>query len=119
MIKGVKLVAVEVEKPDAAVAFFRDMLGFRVLTDQPGENGGRWIELGIASSVTRLALIHGGGQPLTAPRLSFFADDVEEASAALEDAGVRFILTPERRAWGSVAVFVDPEGNSYALSSKR
>jgi predicted enzyme related to lactoylglutathione lyase len=111
----------EIAKPDAALAFYCDLLGFRVLTDQPTETGGRWIELGIAASVTRLALFLPRAERArrASPTVSFFADDVNKTSRRLIAAGVEFVQPPARRKWGTVATFKDPEGRLFAISSRR
>jgi predicted enzyme related to lactoylglutathione lyase len=39
-------------------------------------------------------------------------------SATLKQRGVVFAKEPKNEVWGSVAVFKDPDGNQFVLSSK-
>lgn len=45
VITGVRTVSIPVEDQDAALNFYVDTLGFRILRDNATPNGGRWIEL--------------------------------------------------------------------------
>lgn len=121
MIDAIKLVAVRVADPARALSFFCDSLGFRLLTDQPGPDSGRWIELEVGNGGTRLALIGTGRAVRPEPSLtiSFTARDLPDTCRALAEAGVEFISPLTKRHWGQVAVFRDPDGNPFALSSRR
>ena len=60
MIRGVKFVSVPVADQDRALAFYTDVLGFRLLTDQPFSEKQRWLELGIPGADTRIVLFQFG-----------------------------------------------------------
>ena len=49
--------------------------------------------------------------------VSFVADDVTETHRELAAKGVNFIKGPTVEAWGTSAVFADPDGNQFVLSS--
>jgi predicted enzyme related to lactoylglutathione lyase len=36
----------------------------------------------------------------------------------MKDKGVEFAQDPKKEVWGSVAIFKDPDGNQFVLSSK-
>ena len=66
MISHVKFVSIPTGDQDRALKFWTDVVGFRVLTDQPFSDRQRWIELRIGSSDTRIVLFvsdEGGPQP--------------------------------------------------------
>lgn len=121
MIDAIKLVAVRVSEPARALSFFCESLGFRLLTDQPSDQVGRWIELEVGNGGTRLALIAADGGPSAnpSPTISFTARNLPETCRALVEAGVDFVEPLTRQSWGQVAVFRDRDGNHFALSSRR
>jgi catechol 2,3-dioxygenase-like lactoylglutathione lyase family enzyme len=120
MIRGIKLASIPVRDQDAALKFYTEKLGFKVLTDQPHGNQ-RWIELGIPGAESRLALFTppghenriGGFQPMT-----FWCDDVEATVKTLKSKGVEFAKDPTKEVWGTFAIFKDPDGNQFVLSNK-
>jgi hypothetical protein len=65
---------------------------------------GRWIELRIAHSQTRVVLFTPEGHE-------------EGTYRQLSQRGVEFVKEPERQPWGTFAVFKDPDGKRFVLSS--
>lgn len=121
MIRAVKFVAIPVRDQDAALAFYTEKLGFRVLTDQPFDDSQRWIELGVGKSETKVVLFTTDANKAligTQSNVTFLADDVEKTYAELAGRGVVFDQVPEKADWGSAAVFRDLDGNQFVLSSK-
>lgn len=45
----------------------------------------------------------------------FYADDLEKTCAELTARGVSFPAPPEKQPWGWWSMFVDSEGNRFAL----
>jgi predicted enzyme related to lactoylglutathione lyase len=45
------------------------------------------------------------------------ADDVKATHRELAGRGVRFVQEPTEADWGTSAIFADPDGNQFALSS--
>jgi predicted enzyme related to lactoylglutathione lyase len=45
-------------------------------------------------------------------------DNVERTYGELTAHGVEFVAAPEKQPWGTFAVFKDPDGNQFVLSSK-
>ncbi len=121
MIRGIKFVNVPVTNQDAAVKFYTEKLGFRVLTDQPYDDQQRWIELGIPGGDAGVVLFTtdddagriGNRQPI-----SFWCDDVKATAQVLKSKGVAFAMEPKTEEWGSVSIFKDQDGNQFVLSSK-
>jgi catechol 2,3-dioxygenase-like lactoylglutathione lyase family enzyme len=121
MIRGIKFVGVPVRDQDAALKFFTESLGFKVVTDQPFTPQQRWIELMIPGADTGLALFTPEGHEHRIGEfqsISFWCDDLFATADALKKKGVVFTKEPANESWGSVAVFKDPEGNQFALSGR-
>ena len=121
MIRGISLASIPVRNQEAALKFYTEKLGFRVLTDQPFTPKQRWIELLIPGAESRLALFTPVGhenrigtfQPLT-----FWCDDVFATARILKAKGVEFAAEPKEEVWGTMAIFKDADGNQFVLSNK-
>jgi len=120
MIKAIKFVGVPVSDQQRALEFYTNVLGFRVITDQPFDDNQRWIELGIGRSGSGISLFTPPGQENrigTFTGISFLADDVKATHRELAAKGVKFIQEPQEADWGTAAVFADPDGNQFVLGS--
>jgi predicted enzyme related to lactoylglutathione lyase len=121
MIKSVKFVGIPSSDQDRALAFYTEKLGFKLFTDQPFNEKQRWIELRIDGAETGFVLFTPDGQE---DRIgSFFngalaCDDVRKTYQELASRGVEFISEPKQEPWGTFAIFKDPDGNQFVLSSK-
>jgi len=120
MIRGVKFVSIPVANQERALAFYTDVLGFRLLTDQPFSEKQRWLELGIPGAETRIVLFQFGDklQPGGQLNITLWADDVEATARDLKAKGVEFVMEPKRMHYGTTSVFKDVDGNHLVLSSK-
>ena len=120
MIRGVKFVSIPVTDQERALAFYTDVLGFRLLTDQPFNDKQRWLELGIPGAETRIVLFQFGDRLLTGGQLNvtLWSDDVEATASELKAKGVEFVMEPKRTPYGMTSVFKDIDGNRLVLSSK-
>lgn len=98
---------------DAAVAFYRDVLGLELLR----RDGPSWAEFEVGP--VRLAL-HGAveGRPVRAGGATavFAVDDLDAARAALEARGVEFLEhVGEVEGFARFASFPDPDGNTVQI----
>lgn len=121
MISHVKFVSIPTIDQDRALLFWTERVGFRVLPDQPFDESQRWIELRIGSSDTRLVLFEFDGdglKPGSAFNGALACDNVERTYEELTGRGVEFVSPPEKQPWGTFAVFKDPDGNTFVLSSR-
>ena len=121
MISHVKFVSIPTSDQDRALKFWTDVVGFRVLTDQPFDDRQRWIELRVGSSDTRIVLFRseeGGAQPGSAFNGALACDNVEKTYQELVARGVEFTAEPQKQPWGTFAIFKDPDENQFVLSSK-
>jgi predicted enzyme related to lactoylglutathione lyase len=120
MITHLKFAGVSCRDQELQLKFWTEKMGFRVTTDQPMGNQ-RWIELAIAGSQTGLVLFTPEGHEDRVGTFfngSFACDDVEATHRQLSERGVEFRGPPEKQPWGTFAVFKDPEGNEFVLSSR-
>jgi predicted enzyme related to lactoylglutathione lyase len=119
MIRSVKFVGIPVTDQDRALRFWTEKMGFRVQTDQPlGDQ--RWIELRIPGADTCVVLFTPEGHENRIGTFfngAFACENVEATYATLRDRGVVFKKEPQKQPWGTFAIFVDPDGNEFVLSS--
>lgn len=121
MITHVKFVSIATRDQDRAVAFYTEKLGFKVVTDQPFGETQRWIEMRIGNAETRFVLFNpdGSASRIGTPFNGALAcDHVERTYEELKARGVEFEGPPQKQPWGTFAVFKDPDGNQFVLSSK-
>jgi catechol 2,3-dioxygenase-like lactoylglutathione lyase family enzyme len=120
----IALVTLVVDDYDDAIAFYRDTLGFELVSDDQLGRGKRWVVVRPPGTETGLLLAravdarqraHVGDQ--TGGRVAFFltTDDFAREHARLLDAQVHFVETPRTEPYGTVAVFQDPYGNRWDL----
>jgi catechol 2,3-dioxygenase-like lactoylglutathione lyase family enzyme len=122
MIRGIEIVSIPVRDQNAALKFYTERLGFKVLTDQPFTENQRWIELIIPGAESRVALFTPGGhedrvgafQPVT-----FWCDDIFATAKTLKARGVEFAADPKKEVWGTMAIFKDIDGNQFVISSRK
>ena len=120
MITHIKFVSIPTRDQDRALAFWTEKIGCKVVTDQPFDDSQRWIELRIGTSDTRLVLFTPEGQEArigSAFNGALACDDVSATHRQLDERGVEFVTRPTKTPWGSYAVFKDPDGNQFVLSS--
>lgn len=120
MVRGIKFVNIPVRNQDVALKFYTGSLGMKVVTDQPFTPQQRWIELMIPGADTGIALFTPEGHEKRIGEfqsISFWCDDVFAEADVLKKKGVLFAKEPTTESWGSAAVFKDPDGNQFVLSS--
>ena len=125
---NLELIALVVRDYDPAIRFFVDVLRFDLIEDTPSlTNDGRakrWVVVRPAGAQTGLLLARADGERQAdvvgqqfAGRVGLFlrVDDFEACYHRMSDAGVRFVSAPRTEAYGTVAVFLDLEGNRWDL----
>jgi catechol 2,3-dioxygenase-like lactoylglutathione lyase family enzyme len=120
MIKAIKFASIPVKDQDAALAFYTTKLGLKVITDSPFDGKQRWIEVGFPRAETKLVLFTADGQEKMIGgfmNITFMADDVFATAKEMKDRGVEFVQEPEKADWGTAAIFKDPDGNQFVLST--
>ena len=120
MIKQLKFAGVPTRDQDVALAFWTEKVGFRVATDQPMGPGQRWIELSIPGGQTGIVLFTPEGHEDRVGSFfngAFQCDDVDYTWRQMTAKGVEFTSPPKKEPWGTSAIFKDPDGNTFVLSS--
>jgi catechol 2,3-dioxygenase-like lactoylglutathione lyase family enzyme len=118
-------VLVPVADQDRSLAFFTGTLGFSEAVDFSYEPNGRWLEVAPPGGGTRLSLVRSDTAGMETG-VVFECADVEAQHAALAERGLaeRVIRRgDEPLRWSgswlagipTMAVFRDPDGNSYLL----
>jgi lactoylglutathione lyase len=118
---GIGKVTLNVADQDAAKRFWADTLGFSVVTDQPMNDQGRWVEVRSPEDRVTLVLYPGKKQDTGDGQLSdilFECDDIEQTYAELSARGVQFGDKPVKQPWGWWASFKDNEGTLYGLGQR-
>jgi len=124
----IELVTLIVAEYDPAIAFFVDVLGFKLVEDSPAStNDGRakrWVVVRPPNATTGLLLARADGAEQVAAvgdqnvgRVGFFlrVDDFNVSYERMRGAGVTFLTTPRDEPYGSVVVFRDIAGNKWDL----
>jgi catechol 2,3-dioxygenase-like lactoylglutathione lyase family enzyme len=122
------LVALIVRDYDPAIEFFVNVLGFELAEDSPSlTNDGRpkrWVVVRPPGAETAILLPRADGPEQVevvgkqfAGRVGLFlrVDHFDQTYQRLQAAGVRFVRPPRQEPYGTVAVFLDLEGNSWDL----
>jgi catechol 2,3-dioxygenase-like lactoylglutathione lyase family enzyme len=128
-VRSLFLVTLVVPDYDAAIAWYRDVLGFAPAIDDPLGDGKRWVVMrpdetsGVGILLARadgdVEAAAIGNQ--TGGRVSFFleTDDFARDHAAYRARGAEFIEEPRYEDYGTVAVFKDVFGNFWDLIEHR
>ncbi|MEH0541970.1 VOC family protein [Streptomyces sp. B21-105] len=122
----IALVTLVVDDYDAAIRFYTEALGFRLVEDAPRPDGARWVVVrpGDGQDGVGLLLARAKGEEQrarvgdqTGDRVGFFlhTDDFAGDHARMAAAGVTFLEEPRHEPYGSVAVFQDLHGNRWDL----
>lgn len=124
---------VQVQDPDAALVFYRDVLGLELRNDVAKESF-RWITLGAASQpgveIVLTNFVNGGpgdGDALAAllakgalNGVHFHADDLDATFAKASEAGAEIVQPPAERPWGvRDCALRDPSGNLVRIDALR
>jgi catechol 2,3-dioxygenase-like lactoylglutathione lyase family enzyme len=124
-----ELVAIVVDDYDPAIAFFVDVLGFELVEDSPATSTHtgrvkRWVVVRPPGAQTGFLLARADGDEQQAVvgkqfagRVGLFlrVEDFDAAYERMQRAGVEFVTTPRREAYGRVVVFKDIAGNRWDL----
>jgi catechol 2,3-dioxygenase-like lactoylglutathione lyase family enzyme len=113
-------VVIPVADQDAAVDFYVSKLGFETRVDVPFGNGYRWIEVGLGTEATTIALApppHEGVAGKRETGISLQTDDIDAYHAQLKESGVDVDAEVSRMGDPVPPMFWlrDPEGNTLMV----
>ncbi|GAA4233549.1 hypothetical protein GCM10022254_36240 [Actinomadura meridiana] len=119
MITRLSKVSVAVHDHARAVAFFTDVLGLTVRSDEPLDGGARWTEFVPAGSDVAIVPYTWwqalGDHPGTFTGIVLECDDMAATYRRLTQRGATFDGPPEAGTGGIFATLLDPSGNRYTL----
>jgi len=123
----INITSIYVDDQSAALAFYRDVLGFQVRHDVPVDGDARWLTLvspdqpdgpelllepmGHPAAAVFCEALYADGMPFT----QFAVDDIQAEYERLRDLGVEFSMEPTETGPVTVAVFDDTCGHWIQL----
>ena len=119
IVNALQVVSIPVSDQDRAKAFYRDVLGFQELADEPMGPEMRWVQLGLPGAQTSITLVTWfPSMPAGSLKgVVLETSDVEQAVQELKNKGLT--LGPiEAAPWGRYATVDDPDGNGFVLQSR-
>lgn len=120
MITSIASAVLYVSDQDAALEFYRDILGFEVVMDADMGEGSRWLEVKPSNAQTSIVLSSArsfGKQPGDGAFLTFAADDV---AGTVEELRARGATTSDvtREPWGTYATVDAPDGHKLQFNER-
>ncbi len=122
-------IALLVRDYDEAIAYFTQILGFRLVEDTPLTATKRWVVVSPNRADAPALLLARAADDAQAARIGdqaggrvflfLHTDDFDRDHALFEARGVRFIEAPREEPYGKVAVFEDLYGNRWDLIEPR
>jgi catechol 2,3-dioxygenase-like lactoylglutathione lyase family enzyme len=115
-ITSFEIVSVPVADQQRAKNFYRDILGFELLREEPMGPNGHWIQLAPKGCPTTIALVTwfdsmqpGGLQGVMLNVTNIDRDHKDLSARGLE------LTEIQQQPWGRFAMFKDPDGNGWIL----
>ncbi len=118
MIQSIYSVHIYVANQTVAVRYYKDVFGFEVRRWEPLGPAGSWIEMGPQGSPTSLVIYPRDAMPDADNRRGMIllqCDDIHATHEELAGKGVTFTQEPTSIGWAHMALFNDPDGNTFAL----
>lgn len=112
MIGKLALFMVVVTDMDRSVAFYRDVLGLKLLFQTPGWSSlsAGNVEIGLHSESEHLKV-----RPTESAQMAFYVDDITKSIAYLKANGTHVLMPPKQEDFGTLSVFTDPDGYHIQL----
>ncbi|MFI0447933.1 VOC family protein [Actinomadura sp. 6N118] len=120
MITNIGTAMLYVSDQEESLRFYRDLLGFSVVTDQDMGEGARWLEVAPPDGTTTIALhdaAREGKEPGEGAYLTFACDDVAATVNELRNRGAE-VSDPDVQAWGTFAFVNGPDGHKVQIHKK-
>jgi len=106
-------VAVVVKDAKKSARWYKEKLGFEIRSHE-----GHWIAVAPKGADVVLHLCEG--EPLEPGNtgIGFLSKDVAKDEKLLESRDVKFTVPRKAEAWGTYAMFADPDGNEFWLNEE-
>jgi catechol 2,3-dioxygenase-like lactoylglutathione lyase family enzyme len=116
MFQKIALISIPVSDQEAALSFYTEILGGKVVQDMPFGPGTRWLRVGLPGVETQLVLAtwFDAMPPGSLQGLVVATRDIKKAHAELRKRGLD-ISDIDKQPYGQEATFTDPDGNSWIL----
>ena len=115
-IVSFEIVSVPVSDQEKSKAFYRDVLGFAVVRDEPMGPNANWIQLAPPGCATTIALVNwfDAMKPGGLQGVMLNSTDIDSDHQTLSARGLELSKIAEQP-WGRFAMFKDPDGNGWIL----
>lgn len=115
-IHSFEILSVPVSDQQRARDFYRDVLGFALVRDEPMGPGMRWVQLAPKGQSVTIALVtwFDAMKPGGLQGVMVNTDDIDAEHALLTGRGLA-IGDIRQEPWGRYALFNDPDGNGWVL----
>jgi catechol 2,3-dioxygenase-like lactoylglutathione lyase family enzyme len=115
-IVSFEIVSVPVAEQERSKLFYKDILGFDLLREEPMGPSGKWIQLAPPGCAMTIALVtwFDGMKPGGLQGVMLNSDDIDADHRLLSSRGLQ-LSNIEQQPWGRFAMFKDPDGNGWIL----
>lgn len=115
-IVSFEIVSVPVTDPQKSKAFYRDVLGFVLVREEPMGPDMTWIQLAPPGCATTIALVtwFDTMKPGGLQGVMLNSTDIDADHRTLSSNGL-VLSRIEQQPWGRFAMFKDPDGNGWIL----
>jgi catechol 2,3-dioxygenase-like lactoylglutathione lyase family enzyme len=115
-INSVEIISVPVADQQRAKEFYRDILGFDLLREEPMGPSAKWIQLAPQGCATTIALVtwFDSMRPGGLQGVMLNVTDIDRDHRDLEARGLK-LSEIQQQPWGRYATFSDPDGNGWIL----
>jgi catechol 2,3-dioxygenase-like lactoylglutathione lyase family enzyme len=126
-----EVIVLPVSDVDRALAFYRDVIGFRLDVDHR-DGDFRVVQFTPPGSACSVTLMRGPGEPGSVKGLQLVVDDIDHARAELVGRGLEIGEVfhfehgrqvpghdPDRADYGTFLRFADPDGNTWLVQEVR
>jgi lactoylglutathione lyase len=126
MIKDVPLTGIFVNDQGAALDFYTNKLGLKLIQDEPYGENARWITVSPKGARTKIVLKKAErkhekamvGRSDGAPVLTLGTSNIRAAYEQLRERGVRFLGEPYRYPWGIGVLLLDQDSSPILLQQE-
>jgi catechol 2,3-dioxygenase-like lactoylglutathione lyase family enzyme len=115
-IKSFEIISVPVSDQQRSKEFYRDVVGFELLREDPMGPGQSWIQLAPRGCLTTIALVtwFETMKPGGLQGVMLNVTDIERDHRELSARGLQ-LAEIKQEPWGRYTTFQDPDGNGWIL----